>query len=704
MQNTLTYTIKQIPFLRLIFPFILGIVFQMQFNINIQLLFYVFFILFIFFLFNIISRPFNQYKLRYIQGITINLSVFVSGMFLLKVNMPELFPVYEKKIIAEAVITEKPQEKANSIKTILQVLKYSSGNENIVCNVNIIGYFEKSTSAKQLKYGDKIIFTGNINEVRTQGNPYEFNYKKYLFKKGITGQTYIKADNFKSTDENKGSVIFAAAYRMRDKLASVFEKNSITGQEFAVLKALTLGDQSEIDTDTKKSYSYSGATHILSVSGLHVGIVYFLFNFFLKFLGKFKTKKFRYGIWIKVLIIIILLWGYALLSGLSPSVNRAALMFSFVVLGQAMNRYVNIYNSLAASAFLLLILNPFDLTDIGFQLSYIAVLSIVYFHPRITKLFKIKNRILFYFWSLTSVSIAAQIGTFPIAMYYFNMFPNYFIITNIIVIPLSTIIIYLAVFMLFFSFIPVFNSYIGIILKYAVSLLNDSVKFIEAIPFSFTEHIPFNFIDVLFSYVLILLISVYLSHKYFRFYKSFLIIVVLWLSISTAEKIYFNNKNEILVFNISGETAISFVGMNNYLIADQSIFTENKLKYGALPYWLHKGKTDYCYIDVDSLSFHNDEILIENNYILFFNKKILIINTEKQLNYITDKPINIDLMIISRNVKTDMSEIRRLYHAEKVIFDASNKYYYTKDRMEECEKLSLNCYSVEESGAFRMKF
>ena len=252
-----------------------------------------------------------------------------------------------------------------------------------------------------MKYGDRILFVGKVNEVKTQGNPNEFDYKRFLINRGITGQTFIQSNRFKVIDTQNGNKLFETAYKFRTKLASVYKNNRIGGREFAVLKALTLGDKSEIDTETKQSYSYSGATHILSVSGLHVGIIYVLFNFFLRFLGRLKTKKFNYGVWLKVIILLIILWGFALLTGLSPSVKRASLMFSFVVIGHAGKRYVNIYNSIAASAFVLLIVNPYDITDIGFQLSYIAVISIVYFQPIIRRLFVIKNKLLYYFWSLT---------------------------------------------------------------------------------------------------------------------------------------------------------------------------------------------------------------------------------------------------------------------------------------------------------------
>jgi competence protein ComEC len=660
-------------------------------------------LIFIYVIYRFIER-YRSFQFRYVSGIFVYFFVFLGGVCLLQVNKAEPFPHCGKKLVVEAVLCEELQEKANSYKADLHITKVRYDEMFETCQSNVVAYFEKSHESGKLRYGDKIIFEAIVNDVTTPGNPEEFDYRTYMFNRGIVGQVYIKESKFNIIERNKGNIIFAVAYKLRNSLSNVYVRNGIEGRELAVLNALSLGDQSEIDPETRQSYAYSGATHILSVSGLHVGIIYVLFNFFLKFLERLKSKRFRYGLWIKVVILLLFLWGFALLSGLSPSVKRAALMFSFVVLGQAGKRYVSIYNSLAASAFVLLIINPYDITDIGFQLSYIAVISIVLFQPVITRLFTIKNRVLYYVWSLTAVSIAAQIGTFPVTLYYFHMFPNYFILTNLFVIPLSTGILYLSVLMPVFSFSAFISKYIGILLKYTVYGLNDSVQLIERIPFSYSNHIRFDASDVLFVYLIIVFVSLFLFNKSSRYFKSALIVTVLWISWSSIGKFIEADKTEMIVYNINGETAVNLIGDKNYLIADSSILIDDKLKYGALNYWVSRGKPDFEYININQANYENEEIVVLQNYICFENHIIVLINEQMNLDRKPKIPLEADYIILSKNAKIDLKQLSEVFKFKVIVFDASNDYYYTKAKINACDNLMLNSYSVSQEGAYHKVF
>ena len=693
--------LKQLPFIRLILPFILGIVFQIKFSIETN--YYPYFIILFLIIFIILSRvnhSSSAFKNRYVSGIIINILMFFTGAMLLYVNTHKTFEHIGEDIIAEAIIKEPPEEKANTYKSVITLKSYCLNDSNFSSDKDIIVYFEKSESAKALEYGDKIIFKSRINKVGTLGNPNEFDYREFLMRKGITGQTYLRAENWQSAAKDEGLLIFSLAYKARNTLAGIYKKYNIGGQESAVLQALTLGDKSELDTETRQSYVSSGAMHILAVSGLHVGILYFLFNFFLRFIDKFKYRNINYGNRVKAVIIISLLWAFALLSGLSPSVSRAAIMFSFIILGQAMKRRIDIYNSLAASAFVLLLFDPYQITSVGFQLSYCAVLAIVFFQPKIAGLFVIKNKILYYIWSLTAVSIAAQIGTFPVSLYYFNTFPNLFFITNIIVIPLATVIIYVAVILLIFSAIPFISNIFAFLLKYLVKALNSSVEFVEKIPFSHTENIPFSSFDIVFAYFLIISVSFYLIYKNAKSLQLSLGIILIWISINSVYKIYTDSNPELIVYNIKGETAVNILDKNNYLISDSTIFNDQKIKYGPMNHWLHKGKINYEFVEASSTKLENNTLKKIKNYLLFNNKILLIIDDKKQTLYQTSKKLNIDYIILSKNAEVKISEINKLYNAKLIIFDSSNNFYKVEHRKKECAELNQSCYSVIENGAF----
>lgn len=601
------------------------------------------------------------------------------------------------------LLKSKNRLKRNQIyKSVIQ-LSYIQIQDSIIhSNDKLIVYFEKDDKLNELNYGDEIIFMSNINKVRTQGNPNEFDYHRFLLRNGISGQSYLRSESWKRTGLNHGNKIFNLAYGIRDYLADIYKQNNISDKDLSVLQALTLGDKSELDKETKHSYSVSGAMHILAVSGLHVGILYVLFNAFLVFLNVFKYKQFEYGKWIKAFIIIILLWSFAILSGLSPSVRRAALMFSFIVIGTTIKQRTDIYNSLAASAFVLLLIDPYQITQVGFQLSYCAVISIVYFQPKIVGLFVIKNKIVYYIWSLTAVSIAAQIGTFPFSLYYFNIFPNYFFLTNIFVIPLATVIIYLAVLLLIFSAIPIMGDVFSFLLKYSVKSLNYSVEFVEQRPYSFTDSIPFNSHDVLFAYLLIVSAAVYVYYKNYRSLRFSLYILLSWIGINTFIKYSNSTNSEFIVYNIKGESAVNIVEARNLLISDSSILEGEKIRYAPMNRWLHIGCRDYEYIhNSDSFSYGN--ILKTNNLIVYNDKTILLLSDRNQLRYHPKKKIDFNYIILSANASITIEEIESCYQPGIIIFDSSNNYYTVENWIEECNQAGITFHSVIHKGAYSVE-
>ncbi|MCF6365851.1 MAG: competence protein ComEC family protein [Bacteroidales bacterium] len=695
--------IKQLPFIRLIIPFIVGISLQIgiSYTFDYYLLFAVLLIILLFIEF--IKYNNRRYKLRFISGISINLLFLITGAWLVQVNTNDVFEYYEKEIIAEVLLSEQPVEKEKSFKTFAEINKLILNDSIYGSDKKIVIYFEKDSFAKKLNYGDKIIFKSRINEIKTSGNPYEFDYKQFLFRKGIVGQIYLRSANWKRTAEEQANSVFAFANKARNYLANIYRNNNIEGNEFAVLQALTLGDKSEIDEDVRQSYVASGAMHILAVSGLHVGIIYVLFNFFFRFFDKLKTKNYAYGKVLKAAILIIILWSFAIISGLSPSVSRAATMFTFVIIGRAMKRKINIYNSLAASAFILLLINPYQITNVGFQLSYAAVFAIVYFQPRILKIFVIKNKVIYYIWSLTAVSIAAQIGTIPITLFYFHVFPWYFMLTNIIVIPVATLIIYLAVALLLTSFIPAVSSFFAYILNLCIQFLNNSVSVIESLPYSFSENISFNTSDLIFSSLLVILFAAFISYKQVKTIYNILLILIIWLSCNTFSKAHNNSNNKLFVYNIKDISAINIIGEKNYLITSKNSFNKNTIKYGPLSNWQHLNKTNYIPVNISDSVYISNSIVKYKNFILSNSKKILIINNETQIRFQGNDKFNIDYIIISGNPEIKIKEVLELFNTETIIFDSSNKYYSVKEWEIECKNLNQNYHSVIDNGAFSKK-
>ena len=287
----------------------------------------------------------------------------------------------------------------------------------------------------------------------------------------------------------------------RLKVADTEEKyqaNGLQGEELAIASALTLGDKSMLDKELKRSYSATGASHVLAVSGLHVGIIYLVIIALLQQL--FRGNRFKP---IRVILALTGLWSYAFVAGLSASVVRASVMFSLVSIGEMMRRKSPSLNIVFASAFLMLLYEPRYLNDVGFQLSYAAVFAILLLHERIYKSLKISNFILDKAWSLTSVSIAAQLGTMPIMLYHFHQFSNCFWLSGLIVIPAATLLIYGCSLLLMATSFPVISNVIGSLLSGLIKGMNSSIRWLEGLPHSNVSGIAFGGIDVLLLYALL---------------------------------------------------------------------------------------------------------------------------------------------------------------------------------------------------------
>ncbi|OQX80487.1 MAG: hypothetical protein B6D61_01860, partial [Bacteroidetes bacterium 4484_249] len=368
----------QYPFIRLVIPVIIGIISAVY--LDLPLFIPSSLLTGIIVIYAIIIFVFSKkvgYKLRWISGALINIFILLAGYQLTILNTPKFdrqniinYSTLSDKFLIQ--VTEPVAEKPNSYKVVANALLFKDSIEWKKISGKIILYFEKDSLVRDIEYGDQLVIHTRLNEVKPPQNPGEFNYKKYLSNKGIYHQGFVKCGQWQILKRNTGNPVKAFGIALRNKFLEIFESNHLTGREFAVASAILLGYDDKLDADQQREFSGAGAMHILCVSGLHVGIIYVILSNLLIFLNKKRNLRI-----IKVFVLLILIWFYALITGFSPSVLRASTMFSFIIIGQSMKRKANIYNSIAASAFLLLVINPYIITQVGFQLSYIAVLGIV---------------------------------------------------------------------------------------------------------------------------------------------------------------------------------------------------------------------------------------------------------------------------------------------------------------------------------------
>lgn len=700
--------IHKIPLIRLIIPLIIGIIFQSKFNLEISYYLYVvpISLLLIYIVLNSVKQIYQKYNFSFLSGIYFYIILFFLGILLVdNKTTNELINQQNGYIVGE--VSEIPQEKEKSIKTIIKITNIFNGKDWVNSDGKAIIYLEKNVKSKKLNVGDRIVFSPNFNKISNKNNPNEFDYKSYLLYHLISQQAYLKSDNWKKISPDINYNFQVLSQKLRSKLLNIYKKLNIVDDEYSVLSALTLGYKDKLSENVKSWYSKSGAMHILAVSGLHVGIIYLILNSLLFFMNKCKICMV-----FKIAIIIILLFSYAFIIGLSASVLRASLMFSFVAIGTVFKRTTSIYNTLAASAIILLLINPYLVFDVGFQLSYLAVISIVFFQPKIFNLFHVKNVILRKIWALISVSIAAQIGASPIAVYYFHQFPSYFLLTNIIVIPLTAIIIYLAIALFAFSQVPIIAKYISLALTYVLKSLNFSVKNIENLPYSTIQNIYLSPLDLMLVYLSVIIFSVFIINKRFRSFKLGLISIIILLGVFITEKnINYKNKR-VIIYNIDKISAYNFIDKtDNVLISDFNDKSDKKsLMFYIKNNWLAMGlanekivdlkKLNPQYIFTNLLKVDNRNIFIKDKFINFYGKRFLILNDKIYDNINYTKKLNLDYIIIANNTKVDIKDLIKNYNFKQIIIDSSNSKYRVDKIIKACNVNNIKYYNVSKEGAF----
>ncbi|MCF8362194.1 MAG: ComEC family competence protein [Prolixibacteraceae bacterium] len=538
-------------------------------------------------------------------------------------------------------INEMSPASNNREKLIMQLKSATTDTSEVFVNEKIVMYVPDSILETDIIPGDYIGFKGKLHLIESSNNPGDFNYQKYMNHKGIRYQSYIFNLPYHINSQNISIKTFAV--NIRSKLLDAYREAGIDGREFAVLSALTLGEKNFIDNELKQQFSNSGAMHVLAVSGLHVGILFFVFSFLLKPLDRTrKTKN------IKVLLLITLLWSYALITGMSPSVLRATTMFSFLVIGQNLNRHTNIYNTLALSAFMLMLINPDIIYEVGFQLSYTAVLSIVFFQPKIANWFSFNNRIANSIWGLFAVSLSAQIGTLPFSLFYFHQFPVYFWVSNFIVIPAATILLYGSI--LFFIMMPfsVLNNLIGNGLSAVAKTMNIFITKIDNLPGAVISDIWITQTTVIICYAIIFVLGLLcLSRKY----KYFMVLISLFLILfikHTVHSYQIHNQNYIVFYNHYNENLLSIINGRNHYYFNQSdtLSTYSKRILNNSRGYFHTKQP--VFLPRDTII--NDNLYRTNEHIFFKNMHVQITKNFSGSENINDIPAHLTW-------KTKMSEI-----------------------------------------------
>ena len=691
---------KEIPFVRFFFPFAIGISIA-NFLENNHPIWYGLFFCFVMIRL-VLALKKVPFQFRWIHGFVAYSIIFLSG-YLWCFHFNELqsknhfnYQLSEENIII-GQITNTPTV-GNYLKATLSTHQIGKSSDSLNnCNGNLLVYL-KNDSTTQLNYGDIIAFKGRIQKVEPPKNPYSFDYQRYLHFQNIHYQVFInKLDNWKLLASQQGDFIQKNTIEIRKYFLGILERYLTTPNELAVGNALILGYKDDLDEEIRSAYAHTGALHVLAVSGLHVGLVAFFINVLLS-LVKSKTSAWRMS---KAIILIGTIWAFALVTGGSPSVLRAATMFMFLIIGLSVNRTTNIYNSLAISAVFLLVWNPYLLFNVSFQLSYSAILGIVFFTPIISSSLFFKNSLLRRAWQLMSVTFGAQIGTLPISIYYFHSFPFLAWMSGVVVIPAATIILGSGLLLLLFhSIIPSLAIFPATILYYSIWLMNQVIFFIQKIPLSAVVGLWIGIGTVILLYAVIGNIVLVFTSKNMRWLLPagglLLLISINYSFISFGEI----HQRKLTIYHSYKNTIIDFFDEKNGWNFSNKNIEEKNLNFTTQNNRWASGVKKLEPFNFTSNDFQNENVFFQKPFLQFYDRKLLIIDEHFQFR--NHSKINVDFILIRNKPNINLEDISKYFIFEKIIFDASNPKWKVDNWKTSCQELNIPYYNILEQGAFEV--
>ncbi|MBN8836677.1 MAG: ComEC/Rec2 family competence protein [Sphingobacteriia bacterium] len=689
-------TWKRIPIIRLLLLFVVGII--VHFYMKLPLFFYGVLCMLsacLWLIYQILPLSY-QFSNAWMKGIGILFIFFCTGAFVCHISLPanqknNICNVYTKGDKVSIVLLDKPVEKNKRFKVLARAESVEHNSTITKVTGNVIVYFRKDSFTNNLACGSTLIVSAPLQPIHNSGNPGAFNYEQYCLFQNIAYQTFLNKRNYSVQPTMQYMPLLQAVLQARDAVLNILQKHFTNRNDLGIAEALLIGYREDLDKDIVQAYSNTGVVHIIAISGLHLGMIYGLLLFLFKPFDKIRLFRI-----IKPLFVLSILWGFTFIAGAAPSITRSAIMFSFIVTGELFNRKTSILNNLAVSAFFILLFAPFSLWDVGFQLSYAAVLSIVLFSHTIEKVFFIRNKILHHLWQLSAVTISAQILTMPFILYHFHQFPNLFLLSNLVAVPLSGFILYGELLLLAISFISTpFTNFIASCTSILIECLNKFILFMDSHPNASWNGISisiFQAIALTFIFIGFFTWVFYKNKKQLWVCLSFATLFCMARAIDFIEK---QQQHKLIVFNVPSHSAIDIVeGRRAVYNGDKVVMEDNFLRN----FHLQPSRIQYRYTLSDSLY----STIITRHYITTHKKTILLIDD----SFPTSKPttkIQAAAVILKQNTSVSLAALSSFIACPLFIADASNMPWKINRWKKEAEKLHLRLHSVTDQGAFVME-
>lgn len=635
---------------------------------------------------------------RWLFGSTLIVAFFALGVFSETIDRRQFELQWSgAKGCYEAVLLEAPHVggKATRVRAVATRLGRDSirgaRREGVVYL-----YFENSVELESLTVGNRLYFEGKVQSPRNEGNPAEFDTEHYMYVQGVTGTAYLARRGWRLRKDAPLTLPMRAML-LREKVVALYSSLDIAPESQAILSALTVGEKRDLSKGVRNLYAAVGASHVLALSGLHLGILYMVLTLLFPVGGSRLLRALREG------VILVVLWGFAAVAGFAPSVVRAALLFTLMSVSRCMQRDGSSMNSLAFAALVMLVINPRWLFDVGFQLSFSAVFSILLLVPRLDNLLGAHRwgTVYRYVAGIISVSMAAQIGTLPLVWYYFGAFPLYFLVTNFVVVPSAFAVMLLAVLLLLFCPIELVRNGIAVVLDNLISVVNFLLRQIESLPSSSVE-LPY--IDAWGAYAVAVALIAVLYAVASRRWRFITVAAAAVLPLA-GRLLYVSHRNvepHIIFYNSKGFSAMQIVASRScsYLVSSYPQM-EVDVQYIAEPYWRREQMDEPRLLPYCCYSNYSDgNVALERGLVTFAGRRVKVISDEEWNGATLMQPV--DCILLCRGFSGSIKELLVRYPSKFIIMDATLYAGSIMRIQRECRQLGVRCINLRETGARKL--
>lgn len=672
---------KPIPFLRICLPFIGGILLADSLAVawSVQMCWFTAALLLLLLSTALLVKP-----LKFLSFVLYDVFLVLMAFLLVsyhhhqaskQINPGFFNPELQQRYIA--TVNDIPVTKQSFVKCQLRMEAVWQNNQVIPYHTDVVAYIRHTNKRLPLKPGMVCVFETRLQQPVEPKNPGEFNYAQFLRHKHIYFTAYLNgvAITIDSSDRLKARSVMLYGLRLKYKILQRLQACHMQQNTIAICAALLTGYDDSISPNVVNAFAHSGTLHVLSVSGLHTGLIYMLLNYiFNLFDPQTKFTRIRFG------LITAVLWFFALVTGFSAPVLRAVLMFNFLGMATLLKRRSPLLsvNILLLSAFLLLWYNPDYVYDVGFLLSYTAMLGIFIFAPPLLQAWQKDNVYLTYVIESAVVSIAATISTLPVTLYYFNQFPTWFMLCNLVVVPMSFVILLLA-------FLPVLSvMLLNPLIDALVQAMVAFIRFFDSGPYNYVANIPFDAWDGVFLTVFTWCAYRFLCEKAFRQVRAALLVLVAWQMYALGDAYAHKSLHLFAVYAVKGK--------HQCLVKNAGVATYNAIDSAVFQFSLQKQFTSF-----------NHAVKVQRNFnsVQVGHEHVLILN---KAGYMPLCPnLAVKKILLANNYRLRESDIQRWKLLNLVLADASNNPEINEQTALLCRKFGIRFYDVRKQGAYMLR-